>query len=186
MKLVIGLGNPGKKYENTRHNVGWLILDKIAGKKTGWQESKKSNCFYLKEKINHQEIELIKPLTFMNNSGQTVAHIQKKHNIKNENIIVIHDDLDLPLGTIRLKLDGSSGGHNGLQSIIDHLKTDKFIRLKIGIANDQRNIIPAEKFVLQKFNQEEKKALEKIIIKSVDILNEIINKKEVKEKTFYL
>jgi peptidyl-tRNA hydrolase, PTH1 family len=184
MKIIVGLGNPGEKYKSTRHNIGWQVLDFLTEKSDSWKESKKSNCLYLKKIISEQEVELIKPLTFMNNSGQTVLHVQKKHNIKTEDIIIIHDDLDLLLGKIRIKTDGSAGGHNGVQSIINHLGTEKFIRLKIGVANEKRNLIPAEKFVLQNFNTEEKKQLEKIKEKAVEIMLELAIQQEVKEETF--
>jgi peptidyl-tRNA hydrolase, PTH1 family len=184
MKLIIGLGNPGEKYKNTRHNIGWQIVDFLIPEKEKWHESKKAKCLYTKKVIEEQEIEVIKPLTFMNNSGEAVIHILKKHGLKAENIIVIHDDLDLPLGKIRIKTEGSSGGHNGIQSIIDHLKTQNFTRIKIGIANEKRNAIPAEKFVLENFNAEEKEILEKIKNKTIKIITDLLNKKEVKEETF--
>lgn len=186
MKLLIGLGNPGEKYSRTRHNIGWQIVDTLLEKKDKWQESKKSNCLYFKKIINEQEVEIIKPLTFMNNSGLCVSLIQKKHGIKSEDIIVVHDDIDLALGKIRIKINGSSGGHNGVQSIIDYLKTENFIRLKIGVANEKRSLKPAEKFVLENFGAGEKEVLEKIKNKAVEIITDLLNKKEIKEETFSL
>jgi|SRR3989344_6271035 len=158
MKLIVGLGNPGKQYEQTRHNVGWMVLDKL-GNNEKWIENKKAKLAYLKTQINGQTVELIKPLTFMNNSGEAIAYATKNHNLKPEDIFVIHDDLDLPLGKIRIGKFESSGGHNGLKSIIVHLKTKNFIRFRIGIQKETPVKIQADKLVLQKFSLLEKKKI---------------------------
>lgn len=162
MKLIIGLGNPGLKYKKTRHNFGWLALDKLAGKNK-WHTSKKGRLNYLKMEINNQPVELIKPQTCMNNSGQAIAYAQKKHNFKPEDIIVVYDDLDLPFGSMRIGQFESAGGHNGIKSIIQHLGFNNFIRFRLGIQNELTARIPSEKFVLTRFNRDEKKQLDKIM-----------------------
>lgn len=128
MYLVVGLGNPGREHELSRHNVGWIILDEILGK--NWQESGKANAFYL----NYGDVEYIKPKTYMNSSGFSVAYAKNKHNIFNENIIVIHDDVDLLLGGIKVSFNKNSGGHNGVESIIKKINSKEFIRIRVGIS----------------------------------------------------
>ncbi|MCH7759694.1 aminoacyl-tRNA hydrolase [Patescibacteria group bacterium] len=162
MFLIVGLGNPGEKYEKTRHNIGFRIVDLLVDK-TGWKKNKKANCLYTKKQIGKQLVEIIKPHNLMNNSGQSVKYIQKKHYLKVENIMVVHDDIDLPLGTIRIGQNISSAGHKGIQSIIDHLGTQNFIRFRIGIRPLNEKPIETEKFVLKNFNKEEKKIIDQII-----------------------
>ncbi|MDD4996236.1 MAG: aminoacyl-tRNA hydrolase [Patescibacteria group bacterium] len=162
MILIVGLGNPDKKYEKTRHNVGWLMADELI-KKEKWQKDKKADCFYFKKELANQEIIIIKPLAFMNNSGQAVQIIQKKHKIKTENIIIIHDDIDISLGKIKIGQNHSSAGHKGVQSVIDHLKTKNFVRVRVGIKPANELKIPAEKFVLKNFSKKEKEMLKKVL-----------------------
>lgn len=169
MILIVGLGNPGKKYKKTRHNVGFLALDFIA-ETDKWQESKNANCLYIHSQISGKNVELAKPLTFMNNSGKCVKYIVRKHNINPRDIMVTHDDIDLPLGTIRISKNISSAGHKGVQSIIDELKTKNFTRIRIGILPKTGKPQDVEKFVLQKFTKEEEKNIKKVIEKAVKII----------------
>lgn len=171
MILVVGLGNPGHKYKKTRHNVGFLALDFIA-ETDKWQESKKANCLYLKKQMASKIIELIKPLTSMNNSGKCVRYIKRKHCIESKDIIVIHDDIDLLIGTIRISQNISSAGHKGVQSIINELGTKNFTRIRIGIQPKTGKPQNTEKFVLQKFTKDEEKIIKKIIEKVIEIIKE--------------
>jgi len=172
MKVVVGLGNPGEQYKNTRHNIGWLALDYLLGD-VRWQENKKFRA------LVHEDNGTIylKPLTFMNNSGDSVRRaldyygllpknlglIRQKDADLKDALTVIQDDLDLDFGNLKTAVDSSSAGHRGIQSIIDQLKTKKFTRWRLGIKNEYlRAPIPPEKFVLQPFSQEEKKGLEEI------------------------
>ena len=158
MKLIIGLGNPGNKYQETRHNIGFMVIDKIA---TNFQFSifnfKLIFNAEISEKIlKDEKIILVKPQTFMNNSGHTVKTIIDYYKIPIKDIIVIHDDIDLDLGEIKMQQDRSSAGHNGVQSIIDSIGTKDFTRIRIGIKPINKEIsIDTEKFVLQKFTKEE-------------------------------
>jgi PTH1 family peptidyl-tRNA hydrolase len=166
MFLIVGLGNPSKEYEKTRHNVGFMAVDFLA---ENWQlgafkKQKKLKAEILESVINDQKIILAKPQTFMNNSGEAVMALKKFFQIKNEQVVVVYDELDLPLGKIRVRTDGSSAGHNGIKSIIQNLGTDKFIRLRIGIRNELAEKMEAADFVLSRFSKEEKKALEKEIL----------------------
>jgi PTH1 family peptidyl-tRNA hydrolase len=165
MKLIVGLGNPGRKYKKTRHNVGFRVIDEL----------KKSL-----DKARDKHVILLKPSTFMNNSGKEVKILTTKYKIPATNIIVIHDDIDLPFGTIRVSENISSAGHKGVQSIIDELGTQDFIRFRIGIRPrwDRRSQrgkkVDTERFVLEKFTKEEKKQLKEIIEKAIEeILNQI-------------
>ena len=166
MKIIVGLGNPGKKYNNTRHNAGFMALDFFAEKKNlVWKFDKKFNINFIK----HNDAFFIKPLTFMNNSGTAVALfmnyykllpkkiglIKKKKSNLSQILTVVHDDLDIELGKYKISIDSRAAGHRGVQSIIDHLKTKNFRRIRIGIKNNKPEQMPVEKYVLQKFSEEE-------------------------------
>lgn len=156
MKLIVGLGNPGKKYENTKHNIGFLTIDQIAldlKNEMDFSMKTKFNAVLLEGNMNNEKIVLVKPLTYMNLSGEAIKPILDWYKITHEDMIVIYDDLDLPLGKIRLRERGSAGGHNGIKSIIYHLNTDQFKRIKIGI--DRSKVIPVVDYVLTPFRKEE-------------------------------
>jgi PTH1 family peptidyl-tRNA hydrolase len=173
MKIIVGLGNPGEQYQHTRHNAGWLALDQYLGE-IKWQEAKKFNAL-----IHEQgEIIFVKPLTFMNNSGLAVQKIlnyykllptnwgllKKRDADLNSVLTVIHDDLDLNFGEYKIATDSGSAGHNGVQSIINHLKTQKFTRLRLGIKNELlRTHIPPDKFVLSPFSGDERIRLKNLL-----------------------
>ncbi|MDD5290211.1 MAG: aminoacyl-tRNA hydrolase [Patescibacteria group bacterium] len=161
--LIVGLGNPGKKYEKTRHNAGFLAVDFVSQflDADGWKESKKLHALVAK---NNKNIILAKPTTFMNESGLAVAALAKYYKIKPKNIIIIYDELDLPFGIIRVRDSGSSAGHNGIKSIIQHLSTDEFWRIRIGTKNELAEKIPAEKFVLNNFSAAELKELKEKVL----------------------
>jgi len=184
MQIIIGLGNPGPKYTNTRHNAGWLALDYLAGE-NDWKETKKFNAL-IKEKPGYL---YIKPLSFMNKSGESaykamvfykliekhfLSGIKKEQNLQ-DCLYVIQDDLDLDLGSWKISQDSRSGGNKGIQSIINHLKTKKFTRLRLGIKTEAlRNPLPADKFVLQRFSDEELKILNKTIENAIPALQKLL------------
>lgn len=170
MKLIVGLGNPGQKYQNTKHNAGWLAVDflvqELLGKKIKWNESSKAKYLYLKTQINGENIEIIKPQTYMNNSGQTLNYIFKKHNLRPEDIFIIYDDIDIDLGKLKIGYFYSAGGHNGIKSIIQHLNFNNFLRFRIGIKTPLLEKIPADKYVLSHFSLLEKIKIKKILNKT--------------------
>ena len=169
MKLVVGLGNPGKEYENTRHNIGYMFIDNYAKSKNVEINSEKFNGLYTKISINDEQIILLKPLSYMNLSGEVVRKYVDYFKIDVNDILIINDDLDMDVGRIRLRPSGSSGGHNGLKNIALNLNTENFKRLKIGISNNKN--IDTKNYVLGKFSKEEKE-----IIKSLfDTVNKIID-----------
>jgi len=169
MKFIIGLGNPGRKYSATRHNIGFTILDNFAKNKSlQWKEYKD-----LAEISVTDDLILVKPMLFMNNSGSAVLPLVKKYDPNYSGIIVIHDDLDVNFGRIRIKKGGSSGGHNGVQSIIERLGTDEFIRMKIGIGRPDCGLDGAD-FVLSKFNSEETKQIKSIILCAADAVSVLV------------
>lgn len=174
MNVIVGLGNPGEEYTKTRHNAGFMAVDALATERgLKWEANKKFHG----DVASSGELLLFKPATFMNNSGQALRAlfhfyklIPKKYGLfaprdadLSGRLTVIHDDLDLPIGTWRESTDSRSGGHRGVQSIIDHLKTKNFRRWRIGVANEHRGKIPAEKFVLARFAAEEQAAVDKVI-----------------------
>ncbi len=174
MKLIIGLGNPGKQYAKTRHNIGFMVLDFLI-EKDKWNSSKKAKAEYFKKEINGVEVELYKPQAFMNNSGQAVAYAAKKHNLTAEDIIVVHDDKDLPLGKIKVQTDSGSAGHNGVKSIMDHLKTKNFTRIRVGIASDNpRKMVDTSKFVLNRFGLLEKGKVKQAIQEAADEIKKLL------------
>lgn len=152
MKLIVGLGNPGKPYELTRHNVGFLALDFIA-KELGleWTEHKKTKSLLAKS----GEYILLKPQTFMNLSGESVTTALNFFKLDKQALVVLHDDIDVDLGKIKTTTSSRAAGNNGVQSIIDLLGTQDFFRIRIGIRTNMREKIPAEKFVLEKFHPDE-------------------------------
>lgn len=162
-RVLVGLGNPGKEYEHTRHNLGFLVLDELA---KHWEIKFKKN---LRDSgqiaikfLAGESIYLLKPLTFVNLSGIAVRKLMLKYQIPISELMVICDDFSLPFGKLRLRLKGSSGGHKGLQSIIDNLGSDLFLRLRIGIGYIPAGIDPVD-FVLSEFNETEKLKLNKVI-----------------------
>ena len=167
MKLIIGLGNPGKEYENTRHNIGFMVLDNYLGQ-TSWQ--KKFNALYTTTQINNEKIIFIKPLTYMNLSGESIREFVNFYKVNLTDILVIHDDLDLPIGKYRLKINSSSGGHNGIKSIIDNLGSNAFARLKVGVSKN--TTIDIKDYVLGKFSLEELNILTKLYPKFSAIIED--------------
>lgn len=149
MKLIVGLGNPGEKYHNTRHNVGYIVLDEYL-KDEKWKEEK--TALTIKKKIKNEDVLFIKPTTYMNLSGQAVRKYSDYYKIEMKDILIIHDDLDLELGKIRIKSKSSSGGHNGIKDIIKHLQTNEFLKLRIGISHPENEVID---YVISKFKKEE-------------------------------
>lgn len=167
MKLIVGLGNPGKQYENTRHNAGFLLLDEI--QKTlsfpAFEFNKKFNTEISEKGSGEEKIILAKPQTFMNLSGQGVQAIMIFYKIPIENLIVLHDDLDIEPGTFKLSTDSSAGGHNGVASIFETLGTQKIKRIRVGIEGCERKkerVIPGDVFVLQPFSNEEIESIKKL------------------------
>lgn len=153
MKLIVGLGNPGKEYANTRHNVGFIVLDKIANKLNENYNNNKFDGLYFMKNINNEKVMFLKPQKYMNLSGEVVSKFVNYFHIDIEDILIICDDLDLPTGKIRIRKKGSSGGHNGLKNIFLKLGSENLKRLKIGISNDK--LYDTKDYVLGKFSKEE-------------------------------
>jgi peptidyl-tRNA hydrolase, PTH1 family len=148
MKLVIGLGNPGSQYERTRHNVGFRVVDKLAAK-LGWKwTGRRGRAVLASGIIGSEKVVLAKPLTFMNLSGEAVAELVRWYNVPLEDILVVYDELDLPVGKVRLRPRGSAAGHNGMESIIRYLHTNQFPRLRVGIGHPTNSRIDGAGHVL--------------------------------------
>jgi len=176
LKLIVGLGNVGKEYVFTRHNVGFMVLDKIAERYS--LRFKKSNIFkaYLvKSDLFKEKIMLVKPSTFMNNSGACVKKIVTHWKINVEEILIVYDDVDLPLGRIRFRIKGRSAGHKGMESVIQHLGSERIKRLKIGIGRPH-NRKDITDYVLSSFSEEEKDTIEDVLERAVLCCGEWINK----------
>ncbi len=171
--LIVGLGNPGLRYEKTRHNLGFMVIDSLANEFQ--TQIKREECRSLigRAIIEHQTVELVKPQTFMNLSGEAVSCLLKKGNRTTERLIVISDDLALPLGTIRLRPKGSAGGHNGLKSIIECLRTEEFIRLRIGI-QPEHPFRDTKDFVLENFSKTDLEIIEKVLRQSAEAVRAVL------------
>lgn len=171
--LIVGLGNPGGQYEQTRHNLGFMLIDRLA--EIGNSQIKREECRALvgRTEIENQIAELVKPQTYMNLSGESISCLLKKQERSVKRIIVVTDDLALPLGKIRLRPKGSDGGHNGLKSIIACLKTQEFIRLRIGI-QPEHPISDTKRFVLEKFSKTDLETVEKVLEQSADAVRKVI------------
>lgn len=172
--LIAGLGNPGKKYEKTRHNVGFEVLDILAEREV-WKISRRAQALFCKKEIAGKNIELLKPQTFMNRSGLSVVYAMRKHSLESSDLIVIHDDLDLPCGVIRISKNSQSAGHKGVESIISALKTKDFTRVRLGI-KPGHPVANAEKFVLSSFAKEECGIIEKTQKRTAEAVECIIEK----------
>lgn len=173
MFLIVGLGNPGSEYEQTRHNLGFMVLDKLTAE--AGVNVKRSECGSLvgNAVIESQQALLAKPQTFMNLSGEAVGCLISKHELNADSLIVISDDLALPFGSIRLRERGSAGGHNGLKSIIEAVGTNEFIRLRIGIQPDHP-ISDAKRFVLDEFTRAERESLPEILARAAEALRSVL------------
>lgn len=178
MKLVVGLGNPGEKYEKTRHNVGFMVVDRLAGDKN-WARSKGSPLEYVFLKAGNEDVEVIKPQTFMNNSGEAVKGPFRKHKeLTINDLIVVHDDLDIRLGEYKIQKGKGPLLHYGVESIEKHLKTKEFWRVRIGVENREvkgNKGIPGEKYSLMNFSNEERLILDKVTAKIVDELKRVLS-----------
>ncbi|HLN19362.1 MAG TPA: aminoacyl-tRNA hydrolase [Patescibacteria group bacterium] len=165
MKLIVGLGNPGKKYKKTRHNAGFMTVDRIRGSYNlaDFKFNRNFNAEVSKGNFDGKDNILAIPQTFMNESGDSVRTILDFYKLTPKDLIIIHDDIDLPLGEFKIARFSGSAGHNGVQDIIDKIGTKEFLRVRIGVANDKlKNPIDPADFVLQNFSDEELKTLEKI------------------------
>ncbi|MBU2539640.1 aminoacyl-tRNA hydrolase [Patescibacteria group bacterium] len=180
MIIIAGLGNPGKKYENTRHNIGFKIVDEFKKKSNfseSWLSQKKAGALI----AYNDELILAKPQSFMNLSGDVIHNLSNYYKVKTPDIIIIHDDMDLPIGKIKISIGKGSAGHKGVESIIKRLRTADFIRIRIGILPTKGKPKTPEKFVLQKFSKKEKEILNKAIKNALSAIGLII--KEGVEKT---
>jgi len=172
MILIIGLGNPGLKFKNTRHNIGFEVLDQISKNSdfSVWVNKKRLRAKVCVGRHNNEKIILAKPQTFMNNSGEAVALLLSFYKVSIGALWVIRDDIDLEFGEIKIKEDSGSGGHKGIESIISSLGAKKFKQLKIGALNGAKGKIDAKKFVLQKFTKKELKQLTEIKEEAINSL----------------
>lgn len=159
MKLIVGLGNPGKKYEDTRHNIGFHVIDNLAKNLNIKLNQEKWKGLFGFETINGEKLFLLKPLTYMNLSGEAVRPLIDFYKINIDDVLIVFDDLDLPPGKIRLRQKGSHGGHNGIKSITSHLGTDQFKRIKIGIGRPEPGV-EVPNYVLGTFPPNEKEEVE--------------------------
>ena len=164
MKIIIGLGNPGVKYENTRHNAGFMVLDKLAQKCNLEFNQEKFSAYFAKGKVKGEDVILLKPTTYMNNSGFALRQCLDFYKVGMENVIVIYDDVDLPVGKLRLRQKGSAGGHNGIKSIISCGFSNEFDRIRVGVGKDPQ--IDMIHWVLGKFKEEERPLLKEAIEQS--------------------
>ena len=175
MYLLVGLGNPGSQYEYTRHNIGFIAIDKLAETLNVKADRLKFNAFTAECKINGEKCLLMKPQTFMNNSGESVGEAARFYKIPPENIVIISDDISLKPGKMRIRRKGSAGGHNGLKSIIAHLGSENFPRVKLGVGDRENPDHSLADFVLSKFSKEDMKIVEEIAKKAADAIVLIVS-----------
>lgn len=167
MKCIVGLGNPGKKYEQTRHNVGFHVIDELL-ERHGWTLSKeKFNGFYTMENVAGNKVILVQPYTFMNRSGECVKPLLDYFRIPMEDMLVVYDDLDLPTGKIRLRQKGGHGGHNGIRSMIDQLGENTFKRIRVGIGRPEGSMAVVD-YVLNRFSKEQEDDVEDSVKQAAD------------------
>lgn len=174
MYVIAGLGNPGKKYVGTRHNIGFEALDAVAAKYGIDIKKAKFNAIYGEGMIEGEKVVLVKPQTFMNLSGEAVREFREWYKTDNSQIIIIYDDVSLPVGKMRIRPKGSAGGHNGMKSIIYQLNSEEFPRIRIGIGSPENPEFDLADYVLGKFTKAEVKELVEIAINTAEAVGEII------------
>ncbi|MED4404165.1 aminoacyl-tRNA hydrolase [Metabacillus fastidiosus] len=167
MKLIIGLGNPGKQYESTRHNVGFMAVDQLSDRLNIPLDRTKFNGLYGIGHISGEKVILLKPLTYMNLSGECIRPLMEYYEVDDNEIVVIYDDLDIPTGKIRLRTKGSAGGHNGIKSMIQHLGTQQFNRVRVGIDRPSNGMTITD-YVLGRFIEEEQADIQSAIKQSAE------------------
>ncbi|QVK21270.1 aminoacyl-tRNA hydrolase [Mycoplasmatota bacterium] len=173
MKLIVGLGNPGKKYKNTKHNLGFNSIDKLS-EKLG--VSLTPNKKILGDSVKYENIILLKPTTFMNLSGNSIIKTMKYYDISKDDILIIYDDIDLPIGKIRIRYKGGSGGHNGIKSIIQHIDND-FNRIRIGAGRDDG--LGTVNYVLTSFSKKDQLVIDESIDKVINICMDFIKEEDI-------
>lgn len=172
MKIIAGLGNPGQKYDKTKHNTGFMTMDHYLDEKGLSLDKDKFEGLWTKQKVNGEDVILLEPQTYMNESGRSVSQVANFFKVDPENILIIQDDMDMPIGKIRIRANGKSGGHNGIKSIIRDLGTEKFNRLKIGIRHPKNATVVS--WVLTPFNDEQQKLMDDAFDTSVKIIDDFI------------
>ncbi len=174
MKLIVGLGNPGKEYQSTPHNLGFLTVDRIANDCGAQVRNRQCGALTARVMMEGEVVLLAKPETFMNLSGMAVRELVAKHGLRPESdLIVVYDELDLPLGAIRIRERGSSAGHNGMKSVIAELGTQEFLRVRLGIAPD-RKVSDGIKFVLTPFRKAQLKKVEEVLDNAAEAVKVIL------------
>ncbi len=174
MYIIVGLGNPGKKYENTKHNIGFITVDYLAEKYDIKINKIKHKALVGEGIISGQKVLLVKPQTFMNLSGNSVREVMDYYKVDIHRLVVIYDDVDIPMGRLRIRKKGSAGTHNGMRSIIYDLQEDGFPRIRIGIGSDKK--IPLAGYVLGGFNKEESKLIEEVVKRGVASIECMLDK----------
>lgn len=174
MYAIIGLGNPGRKYVNTRHNIGFEVVDLLAQRNNILVNKIKFKSVYGEGRIGDEKVLIVKPQTFMNNSGIAVLDLYNYYKLPIENILVVLDDVDIQFGTIRIKSKGSGGTHNGLKSIIYQLQRDDFPRVKVGIGKPENEKMDLADFVLGKFSEDDRQVIQPTIEKTCEAIETII------------
>jgi peptidyl-tRNA hydrolase, PTH1 family len=173
MKIIVGLGNPGKKYERTRHNAGFMAIDELARSLHLDINHEKYSAFIAKAQIDEESTILTKPLTYMNDSGRAISAILRDTYVGVNDLIVLHDELDLPLGSVRIKINGGHGGHNGLRSIIELVGSSDFTRVRLGIGRPAPGMDAAD-YVLSPFLSEERILLPDVMARAAEAVRVII------------
>lgn len=172
MKLIVGLGNPGREYAGTRHNVGFDVIDELAKRNHTKAANRIGRALTARITVNGEKIILAKPQTFMNLSGEAVSHIARREKIEPSEILVVYDDMALPLGKLRIRPQGSAGGHNGMKSIIAHLHTQDFPRLRVGIDSSGRGAV---NHVLSKFRKAERGVINDAVFDAADAVEMMLS-----------
>ncbi len=173
MKLIVGIGNPGKEYDNTRHNVGFMALDKIADNYGVKFDQAKFKSVYTTVRVRNEKVILMKPETYVNLSGSAVVSMMNYFNIDIEDVLIVYDDLALPTGKVRVRFKGSGGGHNGIKNISDYLKTKEFKQFRIGIDNNP--LFNRADYVLGRFSKDDMSVLEKTFKKIENVPTDFVN-----------
>ncbi|MBS5113170.1 MAG: aminoacyl-tRNA hydrolase [Coprobacillus cateniformis] len=174
MKLIVGLGNPDKEYEKTRHNVGFMVMDRLADVLNVSIDNKKFKGEYVKFKYHGEDVILLKPMTYMNNSGESVIQVLNYFKMDVEDLLIVYDDMDMPVGKLRLRQSGSAGGHNGVKSVIAHTNTQNFKRIRVGI--DKHPHIKVVDYVLGRFTKDEQPFIDEGIENAVKAIEMYLDK----------